>query len=257
MTPSTPPHRSRPVFGLATLFLALGFPPPATAQKPLSAPETWGTAAVSFVQIPPAAFRPRSDGVQYNTGSMGQSIVVTGSGGFFPDFAAGVSLPSGAQIVYVELDFKDISPTGEVIAYLVVCDFGGDACNNYPSLFLRSGVAFNGGTAYVAADVSTEGLVVDNYRNHYNLVAALGVPLDVELRGMVVGYVLRVSPPPASAFFNDVPTNHAFFQYIEALHASGITAGCGAAPPLYCPDAPVTRGQMAVFLAKALGLHFQ
>jgi hypothetical protein len=24
----------------------------------------------------------------------------------------------------------------------------------------------------------------------------------------------------------------------------------------YCPDQPVTRGQMAVFLAKALGLHF-
>jgi hypothetical protein len=65
---------------------------------------------------------------------------------------------------------------------------------------------------------------------------------------------LPVSPAPGSATFNDVPTDHPFFRFIEALYASGITAGCQAAPPLYCPDNPVTRGQMAVFLAKALGL---
>jgi hypothetical protein len=63
-----------------------------------------------------------------------------------------------------------------------------------------------------------------------------------------------VSPAPGTATFNDVPTTHPFFQFIEALHASGITGGCQASPPLYCPDNPVTRGQMAVFLAKALGL---
>jgi hypothetical protein len=51
-----------------------------------------------------------------------------------------------------------------------------------------------------------------------------------------------------------VPTTHPFFQFIEALHASGITGGCQASPPLYCPDDPVTRGQVAAFLAKALGL---
>ena len=37
-----------------------------------------------------------------------------------------------------------------------------------------------------------------------------------------------MSPAPATATFpNDVPTSHPFFQYIEALSASGITAGCG------------------------------
>lgn len=63
-----------------------------------------------------------------------------------------------------------------------------------------------------------------------------------------------VSPAPASATFNDVPTSHPFFQFIEALSASGITAGCGNGN--FCPDQPLTRGQMAVFLAKALGLHW-
>jgi hypothetical protein len=33
-----------------------------------------------------------------------------------------------------------------------------------------------------------------------------------------------------------------------------VTGGCGNGN--YCPDAPLTRGQMAVFLAKALGLHW-
>lgn len=63
-----------------------------------------------------------------------------------------------------------------------------------------------------------------------------------------------VSPAPGSPTFNDVPTNHPFFQYIEALAASGITGGCGNGS--YCPNNNVTRGQMAVFLAKALGLHW-
>ena len=38
----------------------------------------------------------------------------------------------------------------------------------------------------------------------------------------------------------------------QALVSSGVTGGCGAGN--YCPDAPLTRGQMATFLAKALGL---
>jgi hypothetical protein len=63
-----------------------------------------------------------------------------------------------------------------------------------------------------------------------------------------------VSPAPGAASFGDVPTNHPFFQFIEALRASGITGGCGNGN--YCPDTPLTRGQMAVFLAKALGLHW-
>jgi hypothetical protein len=51
-----------------------------------------------------------------------------------------------------------------------------------------------------------------------------------------------------------VPPSDPAFQYIEALFASGITAGCAGGN--YCPDAPLTRRQMAVFLAKALGLQW-
>jgi hypothetical protein len=72
--------------------------------------------------------------------------------------------------------------------------------------------------------------------------------------GVRITWHRQVSPPPDTATFNDVPTSDPAFQHIEALVASGITAGCGGGN--YCPDAPLTRRQMAVFLAKALGLHW-
>src|SRR3954462_8583481 len=96
------------------------------------------------------------------------------------------------------------------------------------------------------------GIVVDNYLKRY--VFFVGSTTNDGLTAIsqiIVGYVLQVSPAPGSATFNDVPPSHPFFQYIEALSASGITGGCGGGN--YCPDAPLTRGQMAVFLSKALG----
>lgn len=49
--------------------------------------------------------------------------------------------------------------------------------------------------------------------------------------------------------FADVPTSHVFFHWIETLYRDGVAAGCGA--PNYCPDASVTRAEMAVFLLKS------
>jgi hypothetical protein len=40
-------------------------------------------------------------------------------------------------------------------------------------------------------------------------------------------------------------------DFINTLYYSGITGGCG--PNNYCPDNPVTRAQMAVFIISALG----
>jgi hypothetical protein len=67
----------------------------------------------------------------------------------------------------------------------------------------------------------------------------------------------RVVPAgPPTATFSDVPTTHIFYRWIETLAASGITGGCLTGPPRYCPNDPITRGQMAVFVAQALGLYF-
>lgn len=76
----------------------------------------------------------------------------------------------------------------------------------------------------------------------------------IALSHVSAGWKRQISPAPDTATFDDVPTEHIFFRHIEALADSAITSGCDA--DNFCPDAPLTRGQMAVFLAKALGLHW-
>jgi VCBS repeat-containing protein len=54
--------------------------------------------------------------------------------------------------------------------------------------------------------------------------------------------------------FDDVPVSNIFNGDIAWLASQGITNGCN--PPdntLFCPDDPVTRGQMAAFLVRARG----
>ena len=43
-------------------------------------------------------------------------------------------------------------------------------------------------------------------------------------------------------------------EHIVWAYENGITAGCEDSPPLFCPNDPVTRGQMAAFLDRALPL---
>jgi len=59
------------------------------------------------------------------------------------------------------------------------------------------------------------------------------------------------APPACAGIFGDVACPSLFADWVEELYAAGITGGCNASPLLYCPDAPVTRAQMAAFLLKA------
>jgi glucose/arabinose dehydrogenase len=64
---------------------------------------------------------------------------------------------------------------------------------------------------------------------------------------LVGGYLFRVVAPP----YSDIADSQ-FYQDILWLNASGITAGCGGGR--FCPNDPVTRQQMASFLARAKAL---
>ena len=164
---------------------------------------------------------------------------------------AGVSLPSGARITGLELEACDDDSASKV-------SFG---LRRHPVpmqdavpivIGASTGIADTPGCALfpVTADHT-----VDNAANSYvaEVLAAPGV--NVRFGALRVVYELQVSRAPAAATFLDVPTTHPFFQFVEALAASHITSGCGGGN--FCPDEPVTRGQMAVFLAKALGLSFE
>jgi hypothetical protein len=66
-------------------------------------------------------------------------------------------------------------------------------------------------------------------------------------------YGSSYTPPAASGMvFGDVPVSHWAAAWIEQLSAEGITGGCGEGN--YCPNNPVTRAEMAVFLVRTFGL---
>lgn len=52
-------------------------------------------------------------------------------------------------------------------------------------------------------------------------------------------------------FFNDVPSGHWAFPYVQRMKDLNLTSGCSASPPLYCPDSNITHGQAAVFIIGA------
>ena len=74
-------------------------------------------------------------------------------------------------------------------------------------------------------------------------------------RGQMATFLVQAFDlePASSAGFDDT-RGSAHEADIDSLFAAGITAGCRQEPLSYCPSRPVTRGQMATFLAQALGL---
>ena len=82
-------------------------------------------------------------------------------------------------------------------------------------------------------------------------------PTSNVTRGQMVVFLLKAflgggyTPPAATGdVFSDVPVSHPFASWIEEAFNRGITAGCGGGN--YCPDANVTRAQMAALLLETL-----
>ena len=55
--------------------------------------------------------------------------------------------------------------------------------------------------------------------------------------------------------FADVSTDEWWSPYAERIAQLEVTTGCKTGPLRYCPDQPVTRGQMATFLVRALKIE--
>ena len=161
-----------------------------------------------------------------------------------------VHVPQGARILSMEVEGCDESGTGNIEVRFYRSQAG-----NYDIIGLFSTGLFGTPGCGRFAENLLSPETVDNDSYVY-IIFFENEPLDGSTRIGAVRfyYELQVSPAPATATFNDVPTSDPAFQFIEALASSGITVGCGT--NIYCPDAPLTRRQMAVFLAKALGLHW-
>jgi hypothetical protein len=86
--------------------------------------------------------------------------------------------------------------------------------------------------------------------------AANYCPDGTTTRGQMAVFIIRALlggdsfPFPETPFFTDVPASHPLFKWIQKMRELGITSGCGTST--YCPEDAVTRGQMAVFIFRAL-----
>jgi hypothetical protein len=160
-------------------------------------------------------------------------------------------LPAGARILSVTVSGCAGENDG-LSGFIKSCGSSGSSCQN---LAVYHGVQ---GCGNDFVDLASSNFVVDNSPLGPRFLIVLVTLHDDgsdAIAGATVEYVLQVSPAPASATFNDVPPSDSAFQYIEALVKAGITGGTGNGN--YSPDAFVTRRQMAVFIAKALGLHWR
>ena len=81
-------------------------------------------------------------------------------------------------------------------------------------------------------------------------------PNDYVTRGQMAAFLSRAFHLPASNAVDFIDDDNSIFEAsIQAIAAASITHGCN--PPdntKFCPNDYVTRGQMAAFLARALGL---
>ena len=184
---------------------------------------------------------------------------------FTPNLYAPLTLDAGVEVTQVCARVFDNSATLDVTLFVAAFESGTPAT---PPAFafletVTTGVAPMPGFTLLCATVDpvlrirTDADVNNNGTSstaQYWVGFNLPVGPTTAVGPAVVTWRRTVSPAPAAASFADVPTSHPFFRFVEALAASGVTGGCGGGN--FCPDTPLTRGQMAVFLAGALGLHW-
>jgi len=223
----------------------------------------FGPSSEIYHSIPPSAF-VAADPPADSAGNLTPTITTKGrflfcdSPALEEEFLASVQLPSGAKIIRFEYFGYDNTNTDNVAQLARVCQATNIADTEYTTLTpeIGSGEADTPGNFFVTTTIDE---TVNNRQCVYQAIVDLSGDScrDQNMRAYKarVVWMRQISPSPVSATFNDVPTTHPFFQSIEAMASSGITGGCGGGD--YCPNDPLTRGQMAAFLARALGLHWE
>jgi S-layer family protein len=164
---------------------------------------------------------------------------------------AGLDVPNGAQITKVAITGCDQDPNATLDGSLVECSVSGEPCTVPATAVSSPGAP---GCSTFTTTLPTPRTVNHSTTSYTVIVNFPIVGPSLQLRRMAVYYKLQVSPAPATATFSDVPVGHPLHRFVEALAAAGITGGCGGSE--FCPNATLTRGQMAVFLSTALGLHW-
>ena len=217
---------------------------PVSQGKVIQSPHDFGTSGDSVSTFHFSSFRPLNTSFTFDTNL--DAIWPTSSGSV-TIFDANLQVPEGAIIDFVVMDFckTDTSIPGIVFG-------GGDNNSDYVDVDVP-GVS---GCFSVSSPLIGHAVTMNEGHRLELFINWETAPLDgsTKLAGGEVWWHRTVSTGPVTPDFLDVPASDPRYNYIEAIFQAGVTVGCGGGN--YCPDTPVTRGQMAVFLAKTLGLYW-
>lgn len=88
----------------------------------------------------------------------------------------------------------------------------------------------------------------------YSVKVKSGARTETRTTEVVLGQTTVLNITFSGTFsMNDVPAGSWAHDFVKAIYLAGITAGCSASPPLFCPDDTINRWQMAVFVETSLG----
>lgn len=146
---------------------------------------------------------------------------------------------------------------GQMAAFLLRAEHGG-------------GYAPPPATGTIFGDVTTstplasfiERLYNEGITNGCSASPLLYCPASTVTRAQMAKFLLRtrfgpnfVPPTATGTVFQDVAAGSFLADWIEELATEGVTSGCSANPPLYCPSNSVLRNQMAKFIVKMFVLQ--
>ncbi len=230
-------------------------------------PEMYGLNLVTTI-IPANSFHPTDSAITF---ARDTSHYRYSTGGPTPSwYEAGVGpeqgIPFGAFVVSACNFAFDVDMFGEIQVKFFGVEhawfgtdtpgfhrFGNVGVTGVTAMPAYGGVCTAPLTTLVAhADITNDG--DENFLYYVLRVELTNLGSALRFGGGMILWNRQISPAPPTASFTDVPTSHWAFQHVEALKSSGITTGCSATQ--FCPDQTLTRAQMAVFLAKALGLYW-
>ena len=216
---------------------------------PVAEPSTYGTAGNIVLNLGSSDFATiHSEEVSIT----GTTIYARGVTSTVP-ISAQLHLPNGAVVHGLDMYYYDTHPVLNGRAELTeISHFGFPITTVFFDAVATA--AGNNSQFFMLPTPITINNSARRYVVYFRLFTNGTGSERLDLYKIRVNYRLQVSPAPGTASFADVPVGDPLHRYVEALVGAGITGGCGGGN--YCPNAPVTRGQMAVFLAVALGLHW-
>lgn len=181
--------------------------------------------------------------------------------------AAAVSPPSGR---FVDDDGLRVEGFAEVLAQRgVVAGCAGDTGRLCPFATLSRGqMASLVARALLLPPPRQDHFSDDNGNVHESAINQLAdaglvagraslqfAPAETVTRGQtatILAAAFRLPGSSVDAFSDDDASVHE--PSIDAARAAGVVEECGAWALTYCPDAPITRGDMVTFVAKSMGL---